>query len=201
MPSYLWPAEVTIKPQVLGTSRSHPVGGVSARNEKWDQIHTEKGEGSLSNQLTCPFKLTFARNPFFSHNSYYPFSPFRLFCLSNSWDWPCSMKGKATPQNSPCRAGALGEVRCETVVKRLAGASMWSGSRVPVFRELCLIFTIGRKSSHISYWLKMYLTWLLGSKACLPQQLWKIQRYIAIHQIWQGLLLQQLYYLWNESLS
>lgn len=55
----------------------------------------------------------------------------------------------------------------EAAVNRQAGVSMWNGSRVPEFGELCLICTTGRESSHISYWLRMDLIWLLGPKAHL----------------------------------
>lgn len=187
---------------LLVTPRSCSVGGVSANNEEGGG---KKREGPLSNSWICPLKLTGPRNPVFPHNTlsltHLPIQAF-LFGDQLRFDLPYKRE-----KDSPELSLAKQENSDRSNVKLWSKGKVGPACRVgPEFYysenfAFFLYFITGRKTSHISYWLKMYLIWLLGPKACLPWQLQKIRRYTAIHQIWQDCLLQQLYCLWNESLS
>lgn len=120
------------------------VGG-SAGNEDRGQIHTKKGEKSLSDLLISYLKLTFVRNSLFFPNSHHlSISPFKLSCLG-----PTEIDlGASDSKSCSCKAGALRKVSCETVVKRQAGTTcrvwVWSPriQRTLPFVRNILIFLI-----------------------------------------------------------
>lgn len=77
------------------------------------------------------------------------------------------MKGRVSAPNPSSEAVAPIQALCEAAVTRQAGVSVWNGSRAPGFRELCLICTTGRESSHISPGLTMGLIGWLCPRAHL----------------------------------
>lgn len=78
-----------------------------------------------------------------------------------------SSKGRVSAPGPSSEAIALIQAICEAAVTRQAGDSMWNGSRAAGFRELCLICTTGRESSHISPGLTMDWIGLLCPRAHL----------------------------------